>query len=61
MKDNDTLKTHNIKDGMTVHLVIKSKAKEDDPNQPRRPPADVRQTPFGLNQVGFQVFYQFRL
>ena len=24
MKDHDTLETHNIKDGMTVHLVIRS-------------------------------------
>ena len=24
MKDTETLATHNIKDGMTVHLVIKS-------------------------------------
>lgn len=50
MKDTDTLKTHNIKDGLTVHLVIKA------PTRPAetapRPSADVRQTPFGLNQIG---------
>lgn len=51
MKDNDTLKTHNIKDGLTVHLVIKAPPKPE-PEGPTRPPADVRQTPFGLNQIG---------
>lgn len=51
MKDTDTLKTHNIKDGLTVHLVIKA-APKNEPEGPRRPPADVSQTPFGLNQLG---------
>lgn len=51
MKDTDTLKTHNIKDGMTVHLVIKT-APKSEPESSRRPPADVSQTPFGLNQLG---------
>lgn len=51
MKDTDTLKTHNIKDGLTVHLVIKA-APKTEPEGPRRPPADVSQTPFGLNQLG---------
>lgn len=51
MKDTDTLKTHNIKDGLTVHLVIKA-APRSEPEGPRRPPADVSQTPFGLNQLG---------
>ncbi|CAD7087359.1 unnamed protein product [Hermetia illucens] len=50
MKDNDTLKSHNIKDGLTVHLVIKSPPRSQT-NQPR-PQADVRATPFGLNQLG---------
>lgn len=51
MKDNETLKSHNVKDGLTVHLVIKSKPQAE-PERPARPPADVRQTPFGLNQLG---------
>lgn len=50
MKDSDTLQTHNIKDGLTVHLVIKAKTPGSDGAQ--RPPADVRQTPFGLNALG---------
>lgn len=50
MKDTDTLKTHNIKDGLTVHLVIKAPTRSTDPAT--RPAADVRQTPFGLNQIG---------
>lgn len=52
MKDNDTLKGHNVKDGLTVHLVIKAQARPEPPQQPSRPAADVRQTPFGLNQLG---------
>lgn len=51
MKDNETLKEHNVKDGLTVHLVIKSKS-QPEPERPSRPAADVRQTPFGLNQLG---------
>ncbi|XP_055543546.1 ubiquilin-1 [Wyeomyia smithii] len=51
MKDTDTIKTHNIKDGLTVHLVIKV-APRSEPEGPRRPPADVSQTPFELNQLG---------
>lgn len=51
MKDGDTLKNHNIKDGLTVHLVIKAPPKEE-PEGPSRPSADIRQTPFGLNQLG---------
>lgn len=51
MKDTDTLKTHNIKDGLTVHLVIKAPPREE-PEGPRRAPADISATPFGLNQLG---------
>ncbi|XP_053693872.1 ubiquilin-1 [Sabethes cyaneus] len=51
MKDTDTMKTHNIKDGLTVHLVIKV-APRSEPEGPRRPPADISQTPFELNQLG---------
>ncbi|GAB0098519.1 ubiquilin-1 [Sergentomyia squamirostris] len=53
MKDGDTLKAHNIKDGLTVHLVIKAPPRTDgDQAAPRRPPADVNATPFGMNQLG---------
>lgn len=51
MKDTDTLKGLNVKDGLTVHLVIKAKPQAE-PERPSRPAADVRQTPFGLNQLG---------
>ncbi|EDV99724.1 ubiquilin-1 [Drosophila grimshawi] len=50
MKDTDTLKMHNIKDNLTVHLVIKAPTRTND--APARAPADVRQTPYGLNQFG---------
>ncbi|KAH8399988.1 hypothetical protein KR215_005050 [Drosophila sulfurigaster] len=50
MKDTDTLKMHNIKDNLTVHLVIKAPTRTNE--APARAPADVRQTPFGLNQFG---------
>lgn len=48
MKDTDTLKTHNIKDGLTVHLVIKQPTRSTED----RPEADIRQTPFGINNLG---------
>ncbi|EDW05571.1 ubiquilin-1 [Drosophila mojavensis] len=50
MKDTDTLKMHNIKDNLTVHLVIKAPTRTNE--APARAPADVRQTPFGLNHFG---------
>lgn len=54
MKDNDTLRAHNVKDGLTVHLVVKAppRAEPEPSTADQRPPADVRQTPFGLNQFG---------
>ncbi|XP_049300982.1 ubiquilin-1 [Anopheles funestus] len=51
MKDTDTLKTHNIKEGLTVYLVIKAAPRAESESS-RRAPADVSQTPFGLNQLG---------
>lgn len=45
------MKTHNIKDGLTVHLVIKAPPREEAEGV-RRPPADISATPFGLNQLG---------
>lgn len=53
LKDNDTIKAHNIKDGLTVHLVIKAPSRStEETDQQRRPPADISATPFGLNQLG---------
>ncbi|KAL3289780.1 hypothetical protein HHI36_023175 [Cryptolaemus montrouzieri] len=51
MKDGDTLTQHNIKDGLTIHLVIRAKPKTSD-SGPSRPPADVNATPFGLGALG---------
>lgn len=56
LKDHETLKTHGIKDGLTVHLVIKSSNREQQP--PQRPqestrtPPDVNASPFGLGSLG---------
>ena len=56
MKDHDTLETHNIKDGMTVHLVIRSGnagANNQQQQSPRpNPEANPSNTPFGLGGVG---------
>ncbi|XP_063383165.1 ubiquilin-1 [Cydia fagiglandana] len=52
MNDADTLKQHNIKDGLTVHLVIKTPPRPEPEGGPRRPPADIGATPFGLNSLG---------
>ncbi|KAF2885716.1 hypothetical protein ILUMI_20489 [Ignelater luminosus] len=51
MKDQDTLQTHNIKDGLTVHLVIKTAPRPAD-SGPSRPPADISATPFSLGSLG---------
>ena len=52
MKDQDTLKQHNIGDGLTVHLVIKAPPRSEPESATQRPPADISATPFGLNQLG---------
>ncbi|EEB14511.1 ubiquilin-1, putative [Pediculus humanus corporis] len=52
MKDHETLSTHNIKDGLTVHLVIKARSRTPEVNSTPRPPADVNATPFGLGILG---------
>lgn len=51
MKDNDTLETHNVKEGFTVHLVIRAAPKQSD-SGPSRPPADISATPFSLGGLG---------
>jgi ubiquilin len=53
MKDPDTLESEGIKDGATLHLVIKAPAPSA-PDVPigRRPPADVNASPFGLGPLG---------
>lgn len=52
MKDSDTLRAHHVEDGLTVHLVIKAPPRQESAQETQRPPADVRQTPFGMNQFG---------
>ncbi|CAH2049401.1 unnamed protein product, partial [Iphiclides podalirius] len=52
MNDSDTLKQHNIKDGLTIHLVIKTPPRPEPEGGTRRPPADIGATPFGLNSLG---------
>lgn len=52
MKDQDTLATHNIKDGLTVHLVIKTNAPQNNATttsstntgsaQTQRPPGIIK-------------------
>lgn len=37
MNDNDTLQTHNVRDGLTIHLVIKTAPRPSD-SGPSRPP-----------------------
>lgn len=51
MKDQDTLQTHNIKDGLIVHLVIKIAPRATE-SGPSRPPADISATPFNLGNLG---------
>lgn len=34
MKDHETLKSHNVKNGLTVHLVIKTSSRATEPGGP---------------------------
>jgi len=64
MKDHETLANHNVKDGMTVHLVIKqggaaaaapaapSPTPAPAPPTSGAPPPDPAQSPFGLGGFG---------
>ncbi|XP_058796661.1 ubiquilin-1 [Phymastichus coffea] len=56
MKDHENLATHNVKDGLTVHLVIKAPRSAATPNNqesaPPRPTPDVSSSPFGLGSLG---------
>ncbi|XP_012259112.1 ubiquilin-1 [Athalia rosae] len=54
MKDHETLATHNVKDGLTVHLVIKAPraATSQTEPPPPRPTADINASPFGLGGLG---------
>lgn len=38
MKDNDTLQQHKIKDGLTIHLVIRGSQRTAEGTTPTRPP-----------------------
>ncbi|XP_003693998.1 ubiquilin-4 [Apis florea] len=55
MKDHETLSTHNVKDGLTVHLVIKAPRTPTNQSQdstPQRSQADINASPFGLGSLG---------
>ncbi|KAJ8673497.1 hypothetical protein QAD02_004759 [Eretmocerus hayati] len=56
MKDHETLTFHNVKDGLSVHLVIKApRSTADQNNQESTPPRsapDIGATPFGLGSMG---------
>ncbi|XP_014218444.1 ubiquilin-1 [Copidosoma floridanum] len=58
MKDHENLTNHNLKDGLTVHLVIKTPRNAATPNNqdstPQRstPAADIHASPFGLGSLG---------
>lgn len=53
MKDHENLSNHNMKDGLTVHLVIKTTAPDSANNAaPTRTNIDVGATPFGMGSLG---------
>ncbi|XP_043499359.1 ubiquilin-1 isoform X1 [Polistes fuscatus] len=58
MKDHETLATHNVKDGLTVHLVIKAprtptnQTQDSVPSQRPQVTADISASPFGLGSLG---------
>ncbi|XP_028140642.2 ubiquilin-1-like isoform X1 [Diabrotica virgifera virgifera] len=50
MQDEDHLLQHNIKDGLTIHLVIRAAPRLSE--QANRRPADIGATPFQLGSLG---------
>ncbi|XP_011496409.1 PREDICTED: ubiquilin-1 [Ceratosolen solmsi marchali] len=56
MKDHENLTNHNVKDGLTVHLVIKAPRSTTSQNNqdstPQRSAADINMSPFGLGSLG---------
>ncbi|XP_076646845.1 ubiquilin isoform X2 [Halictus rubicundus] len=56
MKDHESLNTHNVKDGLTVHLVIKAARTPSNQSQDSTPTqrnqADISASPFGLGSLG---------
>lgn len=55
MKDHETLQTHNIKDGLTVHLVIKApRTSQSLPNNQEA--SSQRQQPSGKNLKFLQLY-----
>lgn len=57
LNDIDTLKQHNIKDGLTVHLVIKTPPRPEPEGATRRPPGTVLLRPVIMVKLCFQVMY----
>lgn len=51
MNDGDTLVQHNVKDGLTIHLVVRAAPRTTDAGS-QRPPADISATPFQLGSLG---------
>nr|CAH7762595.1 unnamed protein product [Callosobruchus chinensis] len=51
MDDIDNIQDHHIKDGMTVHLMIRAAPRTPEAG-PQRPPADVSASPFHLGALG---------
>ena len=64
LKDQETLKGHNLKDGLTVHLVLKNKSPQDSSSNaansapqppttaPTRPTEPSSSSPFGIGGLG---------
>lgn len=51
MKDPDSLKSHNIKNGLTVHLVIKSSPPRGSETSSNNSPSYTRELPPGKVQL----------
>lgn len=51
LDDIDNLKQHNVKEGLTIHCVIRAAPRLADPAH-QRPAADISATPFNLGSLG---------
>ncbi|KAJ8937769.1 hypothetical protein NQ314_011726 [Rhamnusium bicolor] len=51
MNDSDNMLQHNVKDGLTIHLVVRVAPRTPETGS-QRPPADISATPFQLGNLG---------
>lgn len=52
LKDHETIASHNIKDGLTIHLVVRAASTTQESNAPPPSQSSTSSNPFGLGGLG---------